>query len=82
MWHAAEFAARYLALVPPILTGVRVHGRIVTAVTAGAEDRGAASVADVGGRHGVRLEEVGGVMSDTRKQHLGLLTRSERVYRK
>ena len=73
VWHAVEFAARNLDLVPPFLTGVRVHGRIVTAVTAGAEDCRATLVVDVGGRHGVPLEEVGGVMRNARKQRLGLL---------
>ena len=81
VWHAVEFAARIHVLVPPFLTGVRVHGRIFTAVTAGVEDGRAKSVVDDERRHGVQLEEVCGVMRNARKQRLGLLTGLQRPVR-
>ena len=52
-----------------------VHGRVVPAVTAGAEDCRAALVISVQVRHGLQLEKVGGEMRRyARKQHLGALT--------
>ena len=64
----------YHVCVTPFLTGVRAHGRIVTAVTAGAEDGRATLVVDVGRRHGVQFEGVGSVIENSRKQCLGALT--------
>ena len=51
-WRAVKLATRDHVLVPPLLTGVCVHGRVVPAVTTGAEDGRTALVIDVGGRHG------------------------------